>query len=57
MKFMIIKQEIYYKDKSIYYNDNSISEAQILMNDNIGTQKRMYRKIYEVFSKTEESSS
>lgn len=37
MKFMIIKQEIYYKDKIIYYNDISISEAQIRMNDNIGT--------------------
>ena len=57
MRFMKALQGIFYQDKSSYYDDSSISEVQILMNDNFRIHKRTYRKISEVFAITGRFSS
>lgn len=45
-------QGIFNQDKSSYYDDSSIYEVQIRINDNFRIQKRTYRKISELFAIT-----
>jgi len=57
MRFMKALQGIFYQDKSSYYDDSSISEVQILMNDNFLIHKITNRKISKVFVITGRFSS
>lgn len=50
-------QAIFYQDKNSYYDDSSICEVQIRINDNFRIQKRTYRKISELFAITGRFSS